>query len=99
MSNKPVHEIRMGRIKAAVWENQSQNSRPFHVRKVPEAKLAPPGLHFSHRCSVRSSRYEHALRAPAESDQQRQVAGYFTCVSVNAGPLSEAPVRDLPQGY
>jgi hypothetical protein len=26
MSNKPVHEIRLGRIKAAVWENQSQNN-------------------------------------------------------------------------
>ncbi len=26
MSNKPVHEIRMGRIKAAIWENQSQNN-------------------------------------------------------------------------
>ena len=26
MSNKPVHEIRMGRIKAAVWENQSQTN-------------------------------------------------------------------------
>jgi len=26
MSNKPVHEIRMGRIKAAVWENRSQKN-------------------------------------------------------------------------
>jgi len=25
MSNKPVHEIRLGRIKAAVWENETQN--------------------------------------------------------------------------
>jgi hypothetical protein len=25
MSQRPVHEIRMGRIRAAVWENESQN--------------------------------------------------------------------------
>ena len=32
MSNqRPVHEIRLGRIKAAVWENQSQNGARHNV--------------------------------------------------------------------
>ena len=25
MSKKPVHEVRLGRIKAAIWENETQN--------------------------------------------------------------------------
>jgi hypothetical protein len=28
---KPVHEIRMGRIKAAIWENETQNGTRHNV--------------------------------------------------------------------
>jgi hypothetical protein len=28
---KPVHEIRLGRIKAAVWQNQTQNGSRYNV--------------------------------------------------------------------
>ncbi len=28
---KPVHEIRLGRIKAAIWENETQNGSMFNV--------------------------------------------------------------------
>lgn len=30
-ANKPVHEIRMGRIKAAIWENDTQNGTRHNV--------------------------------------------------------------------
>ena len=30
-SNRPVHEIRMGRIRAAIWENQTQNGTRHNV--------------------------------------------------------------------
>lgn len=30
-ANKPVHEVRMGRIKAAVWENETQNGMRHNV--------------------------------------------------------------------
>lgn len=33
-SNKPVHEIRMGRIKAAIWENSTQNGPRHNVTLV-----------------------------------------------------------------
>ena len=29
MAKKPVHEVRLGRIKAAIWENDTQNG-PLH---------------------------------------------------------------------
>jgi hypothetical protein len=29
-SNKPVHELRMGRIKAAIWENETQGGAVRH---------------------------------------------------------------------
>ena len=28
---KPVHEIRLGRIKAAIWQNETQNGTMFNV--------------------------------------------------------------------
>jgi len=28
---KPVHEVRLGRIKAAIWENETQNGSMFNV--------------------------------------------------------------------
>ena len=28
---RPVHEVRMGRIKAAIWENESDNGTFFNV--------------------------------------------------------------------
>lgn len=31
--NRPVHEVRLGRIKAAIWENETQNG-PRHNVKV-----------------------------------------------------------------
>ena len=31
MSKKPVHEIRLGRIKAAIWENETQNGTRHNV--------------------------------------------------------------------
>lgn len=31
MSKKPVHEIRLGRIRAAIWENETQNGSLFNV--------------------------------------------------------------------
>jgi hypothetical protein len=31
---KPVHEIRLGRIKAAIWENETQNGSMFNVNIV-----------------------------------------------------------------
>lgn len=30
-SKKPVHEIRLGRIKAAIWENDTQNGTRYNV--------------------------------------------------------------------
>lgn len=30
-SSKPVHEIRLGRIKAAIWENSTQNGTRHNV--------------------------------------------------------------------
>jgi hypothetical protein len=30
-SNKPVHEVRFGRIKAAIWENETQNGTRHNV--------------------------------------------------------------------
>jgi hypothetical protein len=30
-NNRPVQEIRMGRIKAAIWENETQNGTRFNV--------------------------------------------------------------------
>ncbi len=30
-ANKPVHEIRMGRVKAAIWENETQNGTRHNV--------------------------------------------------------------------
>ncbi len=30
-SNKPVHEIRLGRIKAAIWENDTPNGTRHNV--------------------------------------------------------------------
>lgn len=29
--NRPVHEVRLGRIKAAVWENETQNGTRHNV--------------------------------------------------------------------
>ena len=31
MSKKPVHEVRLGRIKAAIWENETQNGTRHNV--------------------------------------------------------------------
>ncbi|MFC1596340.1 hypothetical protein ACFL5Q_00140 [Planctomycetota bacterium] len=31
MPNKPCHEIRMGRIRAAIWENDTQNGTRHNV--------------------------------------------------------------------
>ena len=31
MSNKPCHEVRMGRIKAAIWEDEGQNGTRYNV--------------------------------------------------------------------
>ena len=31
MSKKPVHEVRFGRIKAAIWENETQNGLRHNV--------------------------------------------------------------------
>jgi len=31
MSKKPVHEIRLGRIKAAIWKNETQNGSLHNV--------------------------------------------------------------------
>ena len=31
MLKKPVHEVRLGRIKAAIWENETQNSTLHNV--------------------------------------------------------------------
>jgi len=31
MSKRPVHEIRMGRIRAAIWENETQNGNRYNV--------------------------------------------------------------------
>ena len=30
-SNKPVHEVRMGQIRAAVWENETQTGPRYNV--------------------------------------------------------------------
>ena len=42
MANKPVHELRIGRIKAAVWENESDKQAFYSVKfsrgYVDEAK-------------------------------------------------------------
>ena len=31
MSKKPVHEIRLGRIKVAIWENETENGSRHNV--------------------------------------------------------------------
>ena len=31
MAKKPVHEIRLGRIKAAIWENETENGSRYNV--------------------------------------------------------------------
>jgi hypothetical protein len=31
MAKKPVHEVRLGRIKAAIWENEAQNGSLYNV--------------------------------------------------------------------
>lgn len=31
MSKKPIHEVRLGRIKAAIWENDTQNGTLHNV--------------------------------------------------------------------
>jgi hypothetical protein len=31
MAKRPVHEIRMGRVRAAIWENNSQNGTRHNV--------------------------------------------------------------------
>jgi len=31
MSKRPVHEIRMGRVRAAIWENETQNGTRYNV--------------------------------------------------------------------
>lgn len=31
MPRRPVHEIRMGRIRAAIWENQTENGSRYNV--------------------------------------------------------------------
>ena len=31
MSKRPAHEIRLGRIRAAIWENQTQNGSRYNV--------------------------------------------------------------------
>lgn len=30
--NKPIHELRMGSIKAAIWQNESKNGHRYNVR-------------------------------------------------------------------
>ncbi|RIK77029.1 MAG: hypothetical protein DCC68_18245 [Planctomycetota bacterium] len=30
--NRPVHEVRLGRIKAAIWENETQNGTRHNVK-------------------------------------------------------------------
>ena len=34
MSKKPVHEIRLGRIKVAIWENETENGSRHNVSIV-----------------------------------------------------------------
>ena len=31
MANKPVEEIRLGRVKAAIWEDQTENGPPHYA--------------------------------------------------------------------
>ena len=31
MAKRPVHEIRMGRVRAAIWENDTQNGTRYNV--------------------------------------------------------------------
>ena len=31
MAKRPVHEIRMGRIRAAIWENETQDGTRYNV--------------------------------------------------------------------
>ena len=33
-NTKPVHEIRLGRIKASIWENQTENGSRHNVTAV-----------------------------------------------------------------
>jgi hypothetical protein len=40
---KPVHEIRLGRIKAAIWENETQNGSVYNVTIV---RLYKDGSHW-----------------------------------------------------
>ncbi len=43
MSKKPIHEIRLGRIKAAIWENEAENGVRYNVTIDIEMGVQPPG--------------------------------------------------------
>jgi hypothetical protein len=40
---RPVHEIRLGRIKAAIWENETQNGAMYNVTVC---RLYRDGMHW-----------------------------------------------------
>ena len=48
MSKKPVHEIRLGRIKAAVWENETEDGTGQKVTRhnVTLTRLYKDGKHW-----------------------------------------------------
>ena len=31
MAKRPIHEVRMGRVRAAIWENDTQNGTRYNV--------------------------------------------------------------------
>jgi hypothetical protein len=39
MASKPIHEIRLGRVKAAIWENEAGNSTRFNTTFVKSYRI------------------------------------------------------------
>lgn len=39
MASKPVHELRLGRVKAAIWENEAGNSTRYNTTFVKSYRV------------------------------------------------------------
>jgi hypothetical protein len=60
---KPVHEVRLGSVKAAIWENQTDNGSPY---EPDEVKLQ---LHPYRLCLVKQAWY--LIARPVGEDAPR----------------------------
>ena len=76
MAKKPVHEVRLGRIKAAIWENETQNgphneTERLHFRRGPKpGDCQQRGRPESHRVAIRD---RQDTRHATDSSRQSSV--------------------------